>query len=406
LITPGHLATNPRIVKEADALSEAGYGVTVVAADFLDWAHHADAEFADRAWHVERKVSFGPRAPIERYLKQTIRRKTCRALTRMIGPNRFLIDRALHPAAPELVEAALSIPAELYIAHYTAALPAAAAAANRFGTFYAFDAEDFHLGALPEDAEYAVDRTLIRVIEEDLLRNCVYLTAASPGIADAYVATYGLREPTVLLNVFPRANAPTSPTPAGTASPRPSVYWFSQTIGRNRGLEVAVEAISISVARPYLYLRGTLAAGFGDVLETLSRRHGVADKLRLLEPEPPSAMEQLASQYDVGLVSEIGETQNHRIALSNKIFTYLLAGIPVVASSIPAHAPFDGLHGAVKLYDTLNPHAMARALDSLLLNPRQLARARRRAWGLGQDRFNWDIEKQILLSLIKGLDIQ
>ena len=222
LITPGHLATNPRIVKEADALSEAGYGVTVVAADFLDWAHHADAEFADRAWHVERKVSFGPRAPIERYLKQTIRRKTCRALTRMIGPNRFLIDRALHPAAPELVEAALSIPAELYIAHYTAALPAAAAAANRFGTFYAFDAEDFHLGALPEDAEYAVDRTLIRVIEEDLLRNCVYLTAASPGIADAYVATYGLREPTVLLNVFPRANAPTSPTPAGTASPTSS----------------------------------------------------------------------------------------------------------------------------------------------------------------------------------------
>src|SRR5215469_5721617 len=80
LITPGHLATNPRIVKEADALSDAGYKVTVIAADFLDWAHRADAEFAERTWQVGRKVAFGPRARRKTYLKQTIRRKTCRAL--------------------------------------------------------------------------------------------------------------------------------------------------------------------------------------------------------------------------------------------------------------------------------------------------------------------------------------
>ena len=405
LITPGHLATNPRIVKEADTLSEAGYEVTVIAADFLDWAHHADGEFAERTWQVGRKVYFGPRAPIETYIKQTIRRKACRALVRTIGHHRFLIERAIHAAVPELVEAALAIPAELYVAHYTAALPAAAAAANRFGTFYAFDAEDFHLGTFPDGAEYAVDRTLIRAIEEDLLPNCAYLTAASPGIADAYMQIYGLPRPTVLLNVFPRANAPATPTSAGTALPGPSVYWFSQTIGRNRGLEVAVEAIAISAARPYLYLRGTLAAGYGDLLKTLARQHGVADRLRLLDPEPPSAMERIASEYDVGLVSEIGETQNHRIALSNKLFTYLLAGIPVVASSIPAHAALDGIHGAVRLYETSNPHAMAQALDSFLLNPQQLAEARRRAWSLGQDRYNWDLEKQTLLSVIKKLRI-
>src|SRR5207245_8600381 len=104
-------------------------------------------------------------------------------------------------------------------------------------------------------------------------------------------------------------------------------------------------------------------------------QHGVADMLRLLEPEPPSAMERLASEYDVGLVSEIGETQNHRIALSNKLFTYLLAGIPVVASSISAHAALDDMNGAVRLYETLEPHAMARALDSLLLDPQELAEA-------------------------------
>ncbi len=114
-------------------------------------------------------------------------------------------------------------------------------------------------------------------------------------------------------------------------------------------------------------------------------------------------MERLASEYDVGLVSEIGETQNHQIALSNKLFTYLLAGVPVVASSIPAHVALDGIRGAVRLYETLDPHAMARAFDFFLLNRCQLAELRRCAWRLGQDRFNWDVEKQIFLSVIKGL---
>jgi hypothetical protein len=35
LVTPGHLSTNPRLVKEADALAAAGYQVSVVSARFI-----------------------------------------------------------------------------------------------------------------------------------------------------------------------------------------------------------------------------------------------------------------------------------------------------------------------------------------------------------------------------------
>src|ERR1700675_250118 len=85
LITPGHLATNPRIVKEADALSEAGYDVTVIAADFLGWARTADVEFANRPWRWACKVPCGPRAPKLRYLKQTFRRRAARAFVKIAG---------------------------------------------------------------------------------------------------------------------------------------------------------------------------------------------------------------------------------------------------------------------------------------------------------------------------------
>ena len=42
--------------------------------------------------------------------------------------------------------AACAVPADLYIAHYVAALPAAGAAAQRHGALLGFDAEDFHSG--------------------------------------------------------------------------------------------------------------------------------------------------------------------------------------------------------------------------------------------------------------------
>src|SRR5208283_374773 len=45
VITSGHLATCPRMVKAADALAEAGHTVRIVSTQFLDWA--ADA---DRVW--------------------------------------------------------------------------------------------------------------------------------------------------------------------------------------------------------------------------------------------------------------------------------------------------------------------------------------------------------------------
>src|SRR5829696_8064623 len=63
LITPGHLSTNPRTVKEADALVGAGFEVTVIAADYLPWAQETDKTFSGRPWRTVPPVRFGPTAP-------------------------------------------------------------------------------------------------------------------------------------------------------------------------------------------------------------------------------------------------------------------------------------------------------------------------------------------------------
>jgi glycosyltransferase involved in cell wall biosynthesis len=309
-----------------------------------------------------------------------------------------LAERGLNAFTAALLRQALRTPADLYIAHYPAALPAAARAAGAHGARYAYDAEDFHLGETSGRAQ-----AMTRTVEARYLPGCAYVTAAAPGIAEAYARCYGMERPAVLLNVFGLAEAPPGPSPAGWATPGPSVYWFSQTIGPDRGLECAVRAIGRAATRPHLYLRGSLAAGFGQVLSQLADEVGAAERVHLLAPAPPSEMARLAAAYDVGLVGETGLTDNHKIALSNKQFTYLLAGVPAVMSDVPGHRAFAmETEGATFLYATESAESLAETLDGLLSEPQRLARARAKAFALAQSRFNWDVEQARLLTLVRA----
>jgi len=401
VITQLHPSMNPRMVKDADTLGEAGYEVSVIAPTFSREASEADRVFAGRAWRIVASPRFGPEAPVLTRIRELVRRQSARLLVEQLGlEHPMIVNAAWHSVTPDLVSAAKREKADLYLAHLVAALPAAALAAAHYRVPFAFDAEDFHLGDPPEGSEFDSVRRMTRAIEGRYLPQCAYVTAAAPGIAEAYAEAYGIARPTVVLNTFPRSHAPAGPTPAGTA-PGPSVYWFSQTIGPDRGLECAVRAIAIARTVPHLYLRGTPSPGFSETLRNLAMEGGVGNRLHILPPGPPAEMERLASIYDVGLAAETGHTPNRRIALTNKLFTYLLAGIPIIASSIPAQVAFaEAVPNAMRLYQIDDHQGLAAVLDSLLGDRDALAAARAAAFALGQTRFNWDVEKRCLIDTV------
>ena len=127
-----------------------------------------------------------------------------------------------------------------------------------------------------------------------------------------------------------------------------------------------------------------------------------SEHVHILPPALPSEMERLAALYDVGLSGEPGHTMNNRLALGNKLFSYLLAGLPAVLSDIPAHRAFSReLGDAAQLYSTDDAASLATAFDALLLDPAKLAAARAAAFHLGQSRFNWEAEQSVLLNRIR-----
>ena len=250
---------------------------------------------------------------------------------------------------------------------------------------YAYDAEDFHLGDWPDDPAYDIERRLVRDIEARHLPGCAYVTAAAPGIAEAYAEAYAIQRPQVVLNAFPLGHAPAGPTPRGSARPSPSLYWFSQTIGADRGLECAVRAIGVAELRPHLYLRGSTAAGYAETLLRLARKESADGRVHILPPDVPDKMEQLAAAYDVGLVAETGHSASRRLCLTNKLFSFLLAGIPPLMSDTPAHRAFAAEAGVSDLlYPIEDPMALAALIDRLLGDANSLATSRAKPGGSGR----------------------
>ena len=112
-------------------------------------------------------------------------------------------------------------------------------------------------------------------------------------------------------------------------------------------------------------------------------------------------MEELAAAYDAGLAAETGHTASRRLCLTNKLFSFLLAGIPPLLSDTPAHCGFAteaGLTGLV--YPRDDPVALAILLDRVLGDAACLAAARAKAWQLGQNRYNWEREKKTLVDTV------
>jgi glycosyltransferase involved in cell wall biosynthesis len=404
LITTGQPSTNPRLVKEADALVEAGHTVRVLCAHWAVWA-----DVADRTFLQSRRFQctyVGGRRSVRSlpHLWTRVRHRVGRELVRFPGV-KATRHWALSRVTPELQRASQRIEADLYIAHNLGALPAAASAARQHGAAFGFDAEDFHSGMSPNSADLSPTDVAIDTIERELLPRCDYVTAASPLIALSYARKYPIPTPHTILNVFPLNERPSTFRPSSRHAPL-RVCWFSQTLGLGRGLEDVIRAMGTLVEHDLeLHLLGHCSIEYRKTLERTSVAAGFPKaSIHFHSPIRPDLVVSWASQFDVGLAAEQPTSTNANICLSNKLFSYLLSGNAVIATATDGQRQLmESSPGAGFCYQPGDAAGLAAKLRVWCEDRDKLAAARRRAWDYGTVRFNWDFEKSKFLHIVQTL---
>jgi glycosyltransferase involved in cell wall biosynthesis len=173
-------------------------------------------------------------------------------------------------------------------------------------------------------------------------------------------------------------------------------------MSRIRGLVEVIEAFGL-VADKHpgweLWLVGACRpAEFENELKTLAAQNHVERRVRFVPWVPYEEREQLLSGAAMGLVTFLPRA-NNTSCLPNKLFEYMLAGVPVVASDFPLYREVVDSSRCGLLVDPTRPQAVAQAIEDLINDSQH-------AHGLGEngrravlETYNWGGQSANLLQI-------
>jgi glycosyltransferase involved in cell wall biosynthesis len=101
-----------------------------------------------------------------------------------------------------------------------------------------------------------------------------------------------------------------------------------------RGLEDILRALPLLPESIELHLQGRLGLDGGQAVRALISNLNLVNRVYFHAPHEPHEAVIAAANYSVGLCLERRVNRNHEFTVSNKIFDYLMAGLPVVASNV------------------------------------------------------------------------
>lgn len=389
------------MVKEADALAEAGYQVVVIGQYWNDWATTTDSKLLmNRRWKFIA-VGGNPKKDKLIYLLSRLTHKLGRKLQEKVSLKFGIAELSMGRCGNLLYLEAVRQNADLYIGHNPGGLAPAINAAKKVGAKCGFDAEDFHRHEYSDDSNHP-DVLRKTFLEEKYFPKADYLTGSSPLISSSYKKIFLGMEFHTILNVFKRQQLEVKPSLKGLPL---KLFWFSQTLGHNRGIAQIIEAIGI-VNNPLIELH--LLANPRQ--ENISFFNQLAAKFNLARHQityhNPITSDELfafAANYDIGLASEPGFNTNNNLALSNKLFTYMASGLAVLYSNTAAQQSFMAdFPDCGKMYDKRDPYSLAQAISFYLENRSNLNLAKRVSYEYGQNQLNWEAESKKFLKIVEA----
>ena len=388
LITPGHISSNPRLVKEAMALSKSGYKVHLIFTQYVGYlvAHDCQLLTNNPSWTYDclNWTGYNITSKFNRFSNKILQLITTKQKIKLNRNYAWQLKKAI------------ACKADLYIAHNLSALPVAVIAAKKNNAKCGFDAEDFHRNELSND-EKNEDVKIKTAIEEKYIPQVNYVTASSPQITEAYEKLFE-RKITTILNVFPKTSG--IKITNNTSDPL-QLFWFSQTIGPKRGLETIIEGINNSGLPLDLHLLGYVSDDYKQHLISLKKSPDNFG-LHFHQSVELDKLFTITTKFDIGFTAEPGFSINNKIALSNKLFTYIQSGLAIVTSNTPAQLAFLEQYPQIGLLYN-NANELSSILTNYHNNRDLLYTTKVNNYRLGQNTLNWDIESQRFINVVKDI---
>ena len=394
---------NPRVVKEATALSDLGFNVEVLGAIYNKGSK-------DRTERILKTVSW-QHFPVIDLTDNRLFRKFYFFLSRLRLKIFYRFKQWFNYESPEqlgyftkrLFKLANDRNADLYIVHLEQALWVGRELIKS-GHKVAIDVEDWYSeDGLPADRALKPEK-LMKACESYLLNNSVYSTTTSIALSIALKDAYRCPLPTVVYNSFPSNEREFID---GKILDRkntsiPSIVWFSQTIGPGRGLEQLITALNEIDCQFELHIRGDDRREFSRILyEKASSKY--ADRIYFHSQVPQDELLSRLSEHDIGFCGDLSDCKSRNATITNKILEYLRAGLAVIASDTEGHKEVKQFAGnAITIYEQRNASSLVKNLELLLKDSATLEKRKILAIESLNTNISWEKSSESLKLKVKS----
>lgn len=385
-----------RVMKEAETLQSAGHQVTV-------FALHTPGRTSKRQTlasgvkvvRVDRSPLSGLRdrmgllrgpaagAPADQ-AKASRSRTVLRVVTRGLAHNSWVLR--IVATRPDVIHA-----------HDVNTLPTAWLASRLSRAPLVYDAHE-----ISTDREgYGSVRKLVGWVEKKLMPRASATITTTDARAKFFARAYGICRPLVLQN-RPRF-APTSRTDRLREElvlrPDWPIILYQGGLQQGRGLDRLIAAASELPNAYFVFVGGGRLEG---QLQALVAARQLTDTVRFIPTVDLDQLHSYTQSADIGVQPLENTCLNHLTTDSNKLFEYVMAGLPVVTSDMPEIRKIVNEHKFGLLIPPGDGEALAAALRRLVedreLRETLAANAKRAATQL-----TWEAQESLLVDLYRGI---
>lgn len=327
------LKKDPRVIKQISIAKEYGYNVHFLG--FRD--DNYDESFLNSLGiqYTILNTRVGERG------KRTLFQKIKERINEIVAPY-----RAICQIKPDLIHA-----------NDFDTLLAAFLAARKCGCKIIYDAHEIfseNIGI----AEKPLYKYYVILFEHYLIRRVDQVISVSNAAADYLAHYYKIQRPTVITNCPYKMATIERVEKNGTFE-----VLYHGWINRERGYEELAQSAELIDDGIAIAFRG-----YGNVLETLktiAREKKLESKIRFYPPVEVSQLVPAAMSSHVGVVITKPVNINFRLTISNKIFEYIHAGLPVIMSDTPEHRMLNERYEFGVIVKSVDPQSLAEAINML-----------------------------------------
>ncbi|WP_018628942.1 glycosyltransferase [Niabella aurantiaca] len=259
--------------------------------------------------------------------------------------------------------------------------------------FLFYDTHEYFTG-VPELAASPAKKRFWKRIEDFIFPRLPVVYTVSEAVKAKYQEAYGTPISVV-------RNLPVPPPPSAIQRP---LSWTGKKVLLMQGMGInqgrgGPELLEMMCHLPADY--HLVYIGGGLLWEQLKQKRGewdLEDRVEMIHRLPPGELKNYTPHADLGFSLDGFTDENFLVSLPNKLFDYILAGIPVAATPLPEVKKVIEQYGAGFCLNSRIPKEMAAEVAGFLSDPERVRKARENAVTAGKE-LNWNREQEVLIKI-------